>query len=219
MPNHFNIVVVSQDPAVASKIQRVNSHLCVSHVTDLKALEQEASSRCPDWIVVETKTEGLDKLAVLAQSLDLSNTCVLAGPLPVIEATMRFGQVLGNGSTNVQVEQNQDFTLDNYVKAKVGDFVRAMKASSSRSLYSTLIRAVERPLIELALRETNANQIQAARLLGMNRNTLRKKITEFKIPVKNRTQVGLQKKPKGRKRQAEISPIVHQTFSNKSIAS
>ena len=40
------------------------------------------------------------------------------------------------------------------------------------------------PLIALALRETNGNQIQAAHLLGMNRNTLRKKITEFGIPVK-----------------------------------
>ena len=42
---------------------------------------------------------------------------------------------------------------------------------------------VERPLIELALRETHGNQIKAARLLGLNRNTLRKKITEFQISV------------------------------------
>lgn len=47
-----------------------------------------------------------------------------------------------------------------------------------------LISAVERPLIAHALKETNGNQIQAAQLLGMNRNTLRKKITEFRIPVK-----------------------------------
>ena len=46
-----------------------------------------------------------------------------------------------------------------------------MKASSARSLYSTIIHAVERPMIELALRETQGNQIQAAQLLGMNRNT------------------------------------------------
>jgi two-component system nitrogen regulation response regulator GlnG len=44
--------------------------------------------------------------------------------------------------------------------------------------------AVERPLIALALKETNGNQIQAAQLLGMNRNTLRKKIVEHRIPVK-----------------------------------
>ena len=47
-----------------------------------------------------------------------------------------------------------------------------------------LISAVERPLIIFALKETNGNQIQAAHLLGMNRNTLRKKIGELRIPVK-----------------------------------
>ncbi|MCH8040478.1 MAG: hypothetical protein IH977_09045 [Nitrospinae bacterium] len=145
---------------------------------------------------METKAEGLDELARLTQSIDLSKTCILAGPLPVFEAAEKLSQVLGNGRLNTQEDQRRDFTLEGYVEAKFGDFVRAMKASSARSLYSTLIRTVERPLIELALRETNANQIQAARLLGMNRNTLRKKITEFKIPVKRRNQTSPQKKPK-----------------------
>jgi DNA-binding protein Fis len=54
---------------------------------------------------------------------------------------------------------------------------------SGKNLYPTLMRAVERPLIELALRETRGNQIKAARLLGLNRNTLRKKITEFQISL------------------------------------
>ena len=51
----------------------------------------------------------------------------------------------------------------------------------------TLIQAVERPLIQHALRETNGNQVQAAQLLGMNRNTLRKKIVEYHIPVPRRS--------------------------------
>ena len=55
--------------------------------------------------------------------------------------------------------------------------------AQGKNLYPTLMRAVERPLIELALRETHGNQIKAARLLGLNRNTLRKKITEFDISV------------------------------------
>jgi two-component system nitrogen regulation response regulator GlnG len=58
-----------------------------------------------------------------------------------------------------------------------------MKTSSARNLHTMLIKAVERPLISLALKETNGNQIQAAQLLGMNRNTLRKKIADLRIPV------------------------------------
>ena len=50
-------------------------------------------------------------------------------------------------------------------------------------LYDRVIREVERPLITLTLQATRGNQIKAAEVLGVNRNTLRKKIKELEIPV------------------------------------
>ena len=50
-------------------------------------------------------------------------------------------------------------------------------------LYDRILREVERPLIVLTLGATRGNQIRAAHLLGLNRNTLRKKIRELDIPV------------------------------------
>jgi two-component system nitrogen regulation response regulator GlnG len=50
-------------------------------------------------------------------------------------------------------------------------------------LYNRVLREVERPLIELSLAATRGNQIRAARLLGLNRNTLRKKIRDLDIQV------------------------------------
>jgi two-component system nitrogen regulation response regulator GlnG len=50
-------------------------------------------------------------------------------------------------------------------------------------LYSLVIERVERPLIELTLKRTRGNQIRAAQMLGINRNTLRKKLTELRIRV------------------------------------
>ena len=50
-------------------------------------------------------------------------------------------------------------------------------------LYQRVLREVERPLITLTLQATNGNQIKAAEILGLNRNTLRKKIRDLNIPV------------------------------------
>jgi len=52
-------------------------------------------------------------------------------------------------------------------------------------LYHCLIKELERPLIEEALRRLRGNQLQVAKLLGMNRNTLRQKIQDLGISLEN----------------------------------
>jgi two-component system nitrogen regulation response regulator GlnG len=53
-------------------------------------------------------------------------------------------------------------------------------------LYNRILREVETPLIEIALDATGGNQARCADLLGINRNTLRKKITDLDIRVTRR---------------------------------
>lgn len=48
-------------------------------------------------------------------------------------------------------------------------------------MYDIVLKAVEKPLFELTLKETKGNQIRAASLLGLNRNTLRKRLTELNL--------------------------------------
>jgi two-component system nitrogen regulation response regulator GlnG len=50
-------------------------------------------------------------------------------------------------------------------------------------LYERLLKELERPLISMSLGATRGNQIKAAQLLGLNRNTLRKKIRDLDIQV------------------------------------
>lgn len=134
-------------------------------------------------ILDESGKKFFPALSALNGQLNLSETFIYAGPLPAWSTMNQIRQVMGDQPSEEGAIDPKEVSLASYVEKKLGDFVRAMNVGSGKNLYPTLMRAVERPLIELALRETHGNQIKAARLLGLNRNTLRKKITEFQISV------------------------------------
>jgi DNA-binding protein Fis len=90
----------------------------------------------------------------------------------------------GNGSEKSFHHNGLDLSLGDFMERKFHDFVRKIKLSGGKNLFQLLRHEFEKPLITLTLKETKHNQVQAAELLGMNRNTLRKKIKELKIPVK-----------------------------------
>jgi len=69
-------------------------------------------------------------------------------------------------------------SLEDQVRAEARD---AFAKGDSGELYRSLLERVERPLLEAALEHTAGNQLRAASLLGINRNTLRKKITELDV--------------------------------------
>ena len=50
-------------------------------------------------------------------------------------------------------------------------------------LYNSIMRAIEKPLLEHTLEKTAGNQLKAARVLGINRNTIRSKIRKLGIDV------------------------------------
>ncbi|MGE0595104.1 MAG: sigma-54-dependent transcriptional regulator [Hyphomonadaceae bacterium] len=64
-----------------------------------------------------------------------------------------------------------------------GVFAAASPGLPAAGLYDRVLEEVERPLIQHALRATKGNQIRAAAVLGINRNTLRKKIQTLGIPT------------------------------------
>jgi two-component system nitrogen regulation response regulator GlnG len=75
-------------------------------------------------------------------------------------------------------------SLTQSVERHLRDFFDAHKdALPPSGLYDRILREVERPLISLSLLATRGNQIRAAELLGLNRNTLRKKIRDLEIQV------------------------------------
>src|SRR5213594_684554 len=74
--------------------------------------------------------------------------------------------------------------LEEAVRHRLAELLERNAGTPVGELHATLISAVERPLIEIVLERSGGNQVKAAEMLGINRNTLRKKITELGIEVR-----------------------------------
>ncbi len=75
--------------------------------------------------------------------------------------------------------QNKRFLLEQVVEG----FEDFFTTDNDSKVYKLILVALERPLIENVLRKTRGNQLKAARILGINRNTLHSKIKRLGIEV------------------------------------
>ncbi len=185
MPNRASthaFLLFTGDSGLQSYIQK---HVDPSHLTvvkDVRAMSRLMSKRSFNGVILETRHDRANELTEVQHLLDPQQTLLLAGSSSALREAPQVVSSLAR--TNGQAKAAAPaYRLDDYLESKIGEFVRAMREGSAKNLHATLIKAVERPLLVRVLRETNGNQIQAAELLGMNRNTLRKKLKEFKIPV------------------------------------
>jgi len=76
-------------------------------------------------------------------------------------------------------------TLEDLVSREVNALFE--RSGETTDVYHRIQQRIERPLLEVVLDRTQGNQIRAAAILGINRNTLRKKITELEIELPNRS--------------------------------
>lgn len=72
--------------------------------------------------------------------------------------------------------------LEAVVIRQLDEYFAQLGGRTPHPLYEMVVHAVERPLIEYVMSMCHRNQCKAAQLLGINRNTLRKKLLEHGIP-------------------------------------
>ena len=71
--------------------------------------------------------------------------------------------------------------IEECVKTSLQGYFTDLRGSEPDGLYDMLVRMVEKPLLEVVMSEADHNQSRAAQWLGLNRNTLRKKLLEHKL--------------------------------------
>ena len=71
--------------------------------------------------------------------------------------------------------------LSDCVRRSLNRYFRDLDGQQPHAIYDMVIRTVEKPMLEVIMKVANGNQSAAAEILGINRNTLRRKLTEHKL--------------------------------------
>jgi len=78
-------------------------------------------------------------------------------------------------------EYNDQLSIKNFLELKIGNLLKDFGNIENSNLYETVIQEVEKALFMLAINETGGNQVKAAKILGINRNTLNKKLKHYNL--------------------------------------
>ena len=71
--------------------------------------------------------------------------------------------------------------IEECVRTSLEGYFRDLRGTEPDGMYDMMVRVVERPLLEVVMQQADNNQSRAAQWLGLNRNTLRKKLVEHKL--------------------------------------
>ncbi|MBA3499583.1 MAG: sigma 54-interacting transcriptional regulator [Myxococcota bacterium] len=80
----------------------------------------------------------------------------------------------------------EDLAFEEMVKSKLAGLLARIDGYPVHDLYEKVLARVERPLFDLVLVHTGGNQLKAAEILGLNRNTLRKKLADLGLDKKKK---------------------------------
>jgi Fis family transcriptional regulator len=98
------------------------------------------------------------------------------------EAARAAGAGRGNGSEPLAAPvQRGGETLEQAVVRNLEQYFADLGDARPHALHEMVLQAVERPLLKFALDRASGNQSAAAELLGINRNTLRKKLHDYRL--------------------------------------
>ncbi|HEX9779154.1 MAG TPA: nitrogen regulation protein NR(I) [Geopsychrobacteraceae bacterium] len=156
---------------------------------DIEPLVEFFLKRAQEELGVQTREYSQDALSLLKKHSwpgnvrELENVIKRAALLSPNQVLMPadFPGLFSNSDLG-----GQEDSLEALVARKLQNSLAQMDLQDLDNLYEMVLHQVERPLINIILQQTRGNQVRTAEILGINRNTLRKKIKTLDIMVKRK---------------------------------
>lgn len=111
-----------------------------------------------------------------SESNALGNSNASAETSKRLSALSRRGINIEDADLITRLDQ---YSIEDVVELKISRFFDQIGTFYPEDVYDLLMSKVEKPLLIQILRRVGGNQVQAAKILGINRNTLRKKIKQY----------------------------------------
>jgi DNA-binding NtrC family response regulator len=109
------------------------------------------------------------------------------GNIRELESTIKKAVIISNGSVigkkDLLIDDVGSYSIKDFLEEKLRKYLKEMTKLGNCHLYETVMSEVEKSLITIVLKETGGNQLKSSKTLGINRNTLRAKIKEYKVRI------------------------------------
>lgn len=150
----------------------------------------------------------VEEKVMTPEAMRILNSYNWPGNVRELENTVKRAMVMSSGSKilpedlptavfgEAHIKATRFKSLDELWEEKLKTFIDKGDCLKMKGLHDLIIKQVERPLLRFILEKTGGNQVKASEILGINRNTLRKKLTELEMDARGNP---LPQKKAGRK--------------------